>query len=184
MRPRRRDRIARRVPHVALWAVLPIALAACGVSAERDAQAGSPAEAVATPTAPVLADPASEPVIAAVLAAPRAARASPFEDPGALTRLGLYTSAEQAARVLAARPGAALRVKVDRGGADEAELAVRVVWGEQAAADLPNTVPVFVSGPDLRLAATVVDRLQDGGLTRVFLVGPGPRPAPDAPKAP
>lgn len=148
MRPRRRDRIARRVPHAAMWTVLPIALAACGVSAERDAQAGSPAEAVSAPTAPVLADPASERATVAVLAAPRVARASPFEDPGALTRLGLYTSAEQ------------------------------------AAADLPNTVPVFVSGPDLRLAATVVDRLQDGGLTRVFLVGPGPRPAPDAPKAP
>jgi len=163
--------------------VLTTALAACGTQPDRDMKAPAPdslsaAPAAASPPAvPMLADPGSEKAIAAVLAAPRVARASPFVDTGAVTRLGLYASPEQAARVLAARPGAALRVKVDRGGSDEAELAVRIVWGEQAAADLPNAVPVFVTGPDLRLAATVVDRLQDSGLTRVFLVGPGPAQA-------
>jgi hypothetical protein len=163
-----------RMPCIALTA----ALAACGTQVERevtsvaaDSLSAAPA-AASSPAVPMLADPGSEKAIASVLAAPRFARASPFVDTGAVTRLGLYASPEQAARVLAARPGAALRVKVDRGGSDEAELAVRIVWGEQAAADLPNAVPVFVTGPDLRLAATVVDRLQDGGLTRVFLVGP------------
>ncbi|MFN7642930.1 MAG: hypothetical protein ACK5PW_07575 [Burkholderiales bacterium] len=162
---------------------LTTALAACGTQPDRDMKAPAPDSlsaapaAASSPAVPMLADPGSEKAIASVLAAPRVARGSPFVDTGAVTRLGLYASPEQAARVLAARPGAALRVKVDRGGSDEAELAVRIVWGEQAAADLPNAVPVFVTGPDLRLAATVVDRLQDSGLTRVFLVGPGPAEA-------
>ncbi|MCX7227629.1 MAG: hypothetical protein NTW15_01195 [Burkholderiales bacterium] len=160
--------------------MLTVALAACGTQVEREGTSAAPDSLAAapaaslSPAAPMFADPGSEKSVVSVLLAPRAARGSPFLDTGAVTRLGLYASPEQAARVLAARPGAALRVKVDRGGSDEAELAVRIVWGEQAAADLPNAVPVFVTGPDLRLAATVVDRLQDSGLTRVFLVGPGP----------
>ena len=68
---------------------------------------------------------------------------------------------------------AALRVRVDTGGWDAADLAVRIIWGEQAAADLPGSVPVFVTGPDLRLAATVVDRLHGSGFSRVFLVAGG-----------
>jgi hypothetical protein len=185
-RSARRSRALRalRLSCIALTA----ALAACGTQPDRDMKSAAadslsaaPA-AASSPAAPMLADPGSEKAIAAVLAAPRAARGSPFVDNGAVTRLGLYASPEQAARVLAARPGAALRVKVDRGGSDEAELAVRIVWGEQAAADLPNAVPVFVTGPDLRLSATVVDRLQDSGLTRVFLVGPTPAQA-EAPVA-
>lgn len=146
-------------------AAMCVAIAGCSpqapVSATTDA--GTPVSS--------MAEPASDAAIAAAQALPRAAKASPFEDPGAITRLGLYASPDEAARVLASKPGGALRVKVERGGDAAAALAVNLVWGEQAAADLPKSVPVFVTGEDLRLAATVVDRLQDGGLTRVYLVG-------------
>jgi hypothetical protein len=143
------------------------ALAACGAPPGTDAPAEPSAQAV-----PAFVDPASDVDVAAALVAPRSAKASPFGDRGALTRLGLYATPDQAARTLAARPGRALRVKVEPAEPDAVELAVRVVWGEQAAADVPSSAPVFVSGPDLRLAATVVDRLQDSGFSRVFLVGP------------
>jgi hypothetical protein len=158
----------RSVSRCIVRAVLPAAaLAACGASTNTAPSTEPSAEAV-----PAFVDPASEREVAVSLAAPRSAKASPFDDPGALTRLGLYATPDQAARTLAARPGRALRVKVEPAEPDAVELAVRVVWGEQAAADVPSSAPVFVSGPDLRLAATVVDRLQDSGFSRVFLVGP------------
>jgi hypothetical protein len=154
-------------------------LTGCGVqpaSYGSGGDAGSPSAATAA-----AAEPASDAAVAFAKSLPRADKASPFDDSGAVTRLGLYATPDEAARVLAARPGGALRVKVDRGGDEAAALAVNLVWGEQAASDLPRSAPVFVTGDDLRLAATVVDRLEEGGLTRVYLVGPrraaGPQPA-------
>lgn len=146
------------------------ALAGCGVQPAANGSGGDAGStsAAATPAA----EPASDAAVAVAKSLPRADKASPFDDPGAVTRLGLYATPEEAARVMAARPGGALRVKVDRGGDEAAALAVNLVWGEQAAADLPKAAPVFVTGEDLRLAATVVDRLEEGGLTRVYLVGP------------
>ena len=52
------------------------------------------------------------------------------------------------------------------------DLAQQMVWGHQAAHDLPPDAPVLVRGADLRLAAATVHQLEAAGYTRVFLVTP------------
>ena len=95
-------------------------------------------------------------------------------DPSAQTRSALYASMAEAKLFLAAHPGRSLSVEVGACcGFDSAEQAVQGIWGEQIAADLPRSVPVFVTGVDLRLAATAVDMLGASGFTRVYLVDRG-----------
>lgn len=91
-------------------------------------------------------------------------------DRGAHTRSGLYALREQAMALERALPGDTIWVPVGCCGAEAAELAVQTAAGLQAAGDLPQAAPVFVAGNDLRLAAAVVARLSDAGMTRVFLV--------------
>jgi hypothetical protein len=165
---------ARRVSPARLAAAIALAaLAACGAPTDPPITAPERSDVPPPSSIGTFTEPMSPVAVAAKVAAPVAAKASPFPDAAPVTRLGLYATPEQAARTLAANPGAALRVRVDTGGWDAADLAVRIIWGEQAAADLPGSVPVFVTGPDLRLAATVVDRLHGSGFSRVFLVAGG-----------
>lgn len=93
-------------------------------------------------------------------------------DAGARTRSGLYASVAQA-RQLADTLGAhVLQIEVGCCGAEAVEQAVGIVWGLQAAHDLPARTPVLVRGTDLRLAAAAANRLAEGGLTHVWLVTP------------
>lgn len=165
---------ARRVSPARLAVAMAFAaLTACGAPTDPPITAPDRTDPLPSLSLGTFTEPMSPVAVAAKVAAPAAAKASPFADAAPVTRLGLYATPEQAARTLAANPGAALRVRVDTGGWDAADLAVRIIWGEQAAADLPGSVPVFVTGPDLRLAATVVDRLHGSGFSRVFLVAGG-----------
>ena len=95
-------------------------------------------------------------------------------DPGAKTRAGHYATAAQAEQLERAMTNAAMSTQVDSGfdAATAADLAVLTVYGLQAAHDLDPHAPVLVRGADLRLGAAFVNRLQDNGFTRVFLVTP------------
>ncbi len=104
-----------------------------------------------------------------------ALQASPNQlplDHGARTRPGLYTLRAQALALERELRGDVIWVDVGCCGSEAADLGVSMVRGMQAASDLPASAPVFVSGADLRLAATVVNRLADAGMRRVFLVMP------------
>jgi hypothetical protein len=93
-------------------------------------------------------------------------------DLGAWTRTGLYASARQADQLAHALGAAAIPIEVECCGAEAVERTVGIVHAVQAAGDLPDSVPVLVSGADLRLAAAAANRLADGGLTHVWLVSP------------
>lgn len=97
-------------------------------------------------------------------------------DHGAHTQRGLYAQREQALQLERQLRGDVVWVPVECCGTEGADLAVYIAYGVQAAHNLPDSAPVFVSGADLRLAASVVNRLADGGMSRVFLVTP-PRTA-------
>jgi hypothetical protein len=93
-------------------------------------------------------------------------------DTGARTRGGLYATPSQAAQLEGALGVMAIPVNVEPGSdsASAVDLATLVVFGLQAAHDLPPDAPVLVRSSDLRLAAATVNRLAENGFTRVFLV--------------
>jgi hypothetical protein len=119
--------------------------------------------AVAPPTAPLLDDQGH-----VYPASPQALPA----DTGARTRGGLYATPSQAAQLEGALGVMAIPVNVEPGSdaATAVDLATLVVFGLQAAHDLPPDAPVLVRSSDLRLAAATVNRLAENGFTRVFLV--------------
>lgn len=150
----------------ALWvpAATLALLAACG-GTEQSPAANPTAEASVRATASVLADDGT------VTASDPAATPA---DPGSRTRAGRYASAEQA-RQLEDRLGAGV-ISTDTDTATDditaVDLAVMMVWGQQAAHGLDNHAPVLVRGRNLRLAAAAAERLSEQGHTRVFLVTP------------
>ncbi len=123
--------------------------------------------AVAPPTAPLLDDQGH--------LYPTSPQALPA-DTGARTRGGLYATPSQAAQLEGALGVMAIPVNVEPGpdAASAVDLATLVVFGLQAAHDLPPDAPVLVRSSDLRLAAATVNRLADNGFTRVFLVNHEP----------
>ena len=152
------------VPGMAL--VLGLVLAACSDNSDdTGATSGSRIQAVAI--RPLLADDGT------VLAAEPS---SVPLDHGAHTQRGLYAQREQALQLERRLRGDVIWVPVECCGTEGADLAIYIAYGMQAAHNLPASAPVFVSGDDLRLAASVVNRLADGGMSRVFLVTP-PRTA-------
>lgn len=101
-------------------------------------------------------------------------------DTGARTRGGHYATPLQAAQMEDALGVMVIPVNVEPGpdAAGAVELATQIVFGMQSAHDLRPDAPILVRSPDLRLAATTVNRLEEFGFTRVFLVNhePGGRP--------
>lgn len=93
-----------------------------------------------------------------------AAAAAPA-DAGVRTAAGRYVARAEAARW--AQRGA-VSVDVDC-CVDQAE---GMVYALQAAHGLAREDPVLIGGADLRLAASLVNRLGDAGLGRVYLVVP------------
>lgn len=146
--------------------VLVLTLAACSDNSN-DTGAESVSRTQAAAVRPLLANDGSVRV---------AERDSVPADYGARTRKGLYVQHEQALQLERQLRGDVVWVPVECCGTEGADLAVYIAYGMQAAQNLPASAPVFVSGADLRLAASVVNRLADGGMSRVFLVTP-PRTA-------
>ena len=146
-------------------------MAACSdgsLDLDDSAEAGrARALAVAPPTAPLLDDQGH-----LYPASPQALPA----DTGARTRGGLYATPAQAAQLEDALGVMAIPVNVEPGSdaAAAVDLATLVVFGLQAAHDLPPDAPVLVRSSDLRLAAATVNRLAENGYTRVFLVNHEP----------
>ncbi len=99
------------------------------------------------------------------------ANAAP-DDPAARTRSGYYASPAQARQLADALGADAIEINVPCCSPENVDTAVGVVWGLQAAHNLPSETPVLVRGSDLRLAAAVANRLDEGGLTHVWLVTP------------
>lgn len=156
--------ISAAVPLMVL--VLVLTLAACSDNSN-DTGASSVGRAEPTAVRPLLANDGSV-LVAELDSAPA--------DYGARTRNGLYAQYEQALQLERQLRGDVVWVPVECCGTEGADIAVYIAYGVQAAHNLPASAPVFVSGADLRLAASVVNRLSDGGMSRVFLVTP-PRPA-------
>lgn len=150
---------ATRIARAALGAALVAALAACG-GGDDDVRAGALAADV---IAPLIADDGTT--------MPADPRAVPV-DAGAWTSEQLYATREQAAQLAAALPAGVLEVDVSCCGIDAADFAVWMAYAQRAAYDLPRSVPTFVRGDDLRLAASVAERLAADGMTRVWLVTP------------
>lgn len=145
-----------------LLMLLTLTLAACGGSTD-DAAAASGSRMQASAMRPLLASDGT-----VVAAEP----SSVPLDHGAHTKRGLYAQREQALQLERQLRGDVVWVPVECCGTEGADLAVYIAYGVQAAHNLPASAPVFVSGADLRLAASVVNRLADGGMGRVFLVTP------------
>lgn len=156
------SRPPRGICTVALLTVLLPVLAACGGSTD-DSVAAPASRLHASAIRPLLADDGS------VLAADPGS--APL-DHGAHTKTGLYAQREQALQLERQLRGDVVWVPVECCGADAADFAVYVAYGMQAAHNLPASAPIFVFGADLRLAARVVNRLADDGMSRVFLVTP------------
>ncbi len=93
-------------------------------------------------------------------------------DPGARTRAGRYATPAQAAQLEDRLGAKAIPVNVEPGpdAAAAVELATQIVFGLQAAHDLRNDAPVLVRSADLRLGATLANRLGEVGYTNVVLV--------------
>lgn len=140
--------------------LMVLALAACGGGGE-DMAAAFGGRTQAATVRPLIGDDGS------VLAAEPS---SVPADHGARTRKGLYAQREQALQLERQLRGDVIWVPVECCGAEGADLAIQVAYGVQAAHDLSSSAPVFVSGADLRQAASVANRLADGGMSRVFLV--------------
>lgn len=143
-------------------------LAACGAGSDLAQDTGSTnaARTSASTVQPTLLDDEGRVQVLAAAKAPA--------DPGARTRAGRYATPEQAAAMEGALGARVISTRVDAGAdaAGAADLAVLNVYGMQAVTDADNHVPVLVRGADLRLAATVANRLGEAGFTRVFLVTP------------
>lgn len=93
-------------------------------------------------------------------------------DPGARTRAGRYATPAQAAQLEDRMGVMVIPVNVEPGpdAAAAVELAVQTVWGLQAAHDLRADAPVLVRSADLRLGATLANRLGEAGYSNVMLV--------------
>lgn len=133
-------------------------LAACGGGDADEARAGAlAAEAIAA----LIADDGT--------LMPADPRAVPV-DAGAWTSAQRYATREQAAQLADAMPAGVLQVDVGCCGVEAADLAVWTAYALRAAHDWPRDVPTFVRGDDLRVAASVAERLAADGVTHVWLV--------------
>jgi len=127
-----------------LFAALVLALAACGGGSDE-----------ATPYTTALLDDSGH-------AMPSAATDAATGAPRA--------TAMQAADLEQALGYDAIRANVDGEGAEATKLAVQIVYGLQAAHDLPNSAPVLVHGSDLQSVRATVRQLAAAGFTRIWIV--------------
>jgi len=104
---------------------------------------------------------------------------TPASDPAAMpadhaarTRPGLYLRRADAERWERRLRGDVVWLDAGCCAGDEAEMALLIAYGMQAAKNLGNDAPFFVSGSDQRLAATLVNRLAETGSPQAFLVTP------------
>jgi hypothetical protein len=91
-------------------------------------------------------------------------------DPAVRTQGGHYALAEQAVALDFERRGDVVWVDPACCGLDAADSLREILKGLRASAEVSSDAPVLVKGADLRLAAHVVNRLEEEGERRVFLV--------------
>jgi hypothetical protein len=101
---------------------------------------------------------------------PQPAPASYPQDPTVRTRVNLYATQAEAEALDSVHRGDVAWVEVGCCSLKEVDVALGVAAGQAAAKELAADAPVFVSGASLHLAALAVDRLNEQGHTRVFLV--------------
>ena len=68
--------------------------------------------------------------------------------------------------------GDVIRVNADCCGSLDASITVGITYAMQAASNLPDSVPIFVTGADPQQIARVANRLVHCGMRQVFLVTP------------
>ncbi|HOB66797.1 hypothetical protein [Ottowia sp.] len=144
---------------ISALSIIALTGTACGGG---DAESAPPLARGDLTIAATLLDNEGEPMLPSRDAIPTDAAAQP--------RLGLYATPEQADMLRSAGGQDITDVNVECCGREAIDRALRTVWSRQAPDGLPGGKPVLVRGTDLRLAATVVNELAAGGLTRVFLV--------------
>jgi len=93
-------------------------------------------------------------------------------DHAARTRPGLYLRRADAERWEQRLRGDVVWVDAGCCAGDTAEMALLTAYGMQAAKNLGNDAPFFVTGSNQRLAATLVNRLAETGSRNAFLVTP------------
>jgi hypothetical protein len=147
---------------MALAAAAAAAIAGCGGGQPADDTRADVHAVAAAATVPALVDDQGLPM-------PPVAEAVPA-DAGARTRSTGYATPAQAQAMEDAMGADLMSIDVGCCSLEGADLAVLMVYGQQAARDLPSSAPVLVSGTDQRFAATVAQRLADAGFSRVWLV--------------
>lgn len=148
-----------------LVALAPLCLLACG-GADKGATHGGSAATASVGSEPSAARLSADSSL--MRSDPRAVPA----DPGAWTRAGRYASASQAEQIERVFGAAAISVRVEGSGIEGLEQTLGIVYGVQAAHDLPREAPILLRAQDLRLGAAVANRLAEGGYSRVWLVTP------------
>lgn len=91
-------------------------------------------------------------------------------DAGARTQGGHYALPAQAVALDLERRGDVVWVDPACCAFDSADSMREILKGLRASAEVSSDAPVLVKGADLRLAAHVVNRLEEAGERRVFLV--------------
>jgi hypothetical protein len=156
-----------RLLNLVTCATLAALLAACG-GGEPETAANADGRARPLAAAPAVIAPLFDDEGNVVAASDSAVPA----DAAARTRSGRYATPDQATQLEETLGAMVIPVTVEPGpdAAAAVELAPQMVWGQQAAHELPSDAPVLVRGADLRLAAATVHQLEAAGHTRVFLV--------------
>jgi hypothetical protein len=116
------------------------------------------------------------PVLAFLLALPGCGGGGPAAQADEVQAAPAVMAHKQAQELDQSLNGDVLWVNADCCGSLGANVAVGVTVGityaMQAAGNLPDSVPVFVTGADQQLVGKVVNRLAEGGMRRVFQVVP------------
>lgn len=116
------------------------------------------------------------PVLAFLLALPGCGGGGPAAQADGVQAASAVMAHKQAQELDQSLKGDVIWVNADCCGNLGANVAVGVAVGityaMQAAGNLPDNVPVFVTGADQQLVGKVANRLAEGGMRRVFQVAP------------
>jgi hypothetical protein len=112
------------------------------------------------------------PVLAFLLALPGCGGGGPAAQADGVQAAPAVMAHKQAQELDQSLKGDVIWVNADCCGSLGASVAVGITYAMQAAGNLPDSVPVFVTGADQQLVGKVANRLAEGGMRRVFQVPP------------
>lgn len=153
-----------RVCWVGLALALTLLASACGGGVDELAAPDAQARPSSQRDAPIAGDDGS---------LMPAASGAGLDEPAARARPGLLpTPPLQAGQLGRERTPETISIDADCCGPQGTVVAMQIVWGLQAARDLPNDTPVLVSGSDPLQSQALAQGLAAAGMSRVTLVAP------------